>query len=184
MAAMHDANLLRPVLGKDNISKADMVDRMGNLSAAEEKIGMAVNPIRRLSVLTSDVPKDRLKLSKAQSMRMARILSGAKSNVGMAEMGYRNGCDIGVESALVRSAREASPAPTPKDVADIVFGSKQRLPISAADLMPQYTGKPLGVRMRQLEDSWVSNAFKTGKDDLLKMPRAGSGLKTAHQTER
>jgi poly(A) polymerase len=184
LAAMHGAGLLKPALGESTTTTDQITGRIDHLRRAEGDLGLAADPIRRLSVLADDVPKEVLKLSKSQAMRMTRILAGAQTDAGMAEIGYRHGKDIGLEAALVRAARNNSASLEAKDVAEITRGSQQRLPVQAADLMPQYSGKALGDHMRHLEDTWVKSGFKSEKEDLLSAQTPRTRARATNQHER
>jgi len=50
---------------------------------------------------------------------------------------------------------------------DLDQGAKARFPVTAADLMPEYSGPALGERLQALERRWIESNFTLTRDDLL-----------------
>lgn len=122
----------------------------------------APDPIRRLAVLGGDASD--LRLSKSEMRRLERLRAGALSGDDGALLGYRLGPDA-ADAALVRAALTGLP-PEPAD--RIAFGAAQRLPVTAADLMPALSGPALGARLREIEARWIASGFRLTRDALLR----------------
>lgn len=128
--------------------------------------GIAPGVIRRLAILGGlDVP-DRLRLSRAE----AKYLKLLRNNMGSAEsvshLGYRHGEIAAVDIELLRAASLEMPL-SANMIADAKFGADQTFPVSAVDLMPEFTGNALGEALNRLENSWIESNFQLGKEALL-----------------
>ena len=51
---------------------------------------------------------------------------------------------------------------------DIQLGVEANFPIVAADLMPAFSGKALGDKLKNLEAAWIGTRFSATKQVLLK----------------
>jgi poly(A) polymerase len=67
---------------------------------------------------------------------------------------------------LARAALLESPLPAQWQD-DVARGVASRLPVSAADLMPDLSGPALGARLAQLESLWLASDLRLTRDDLL-----------------
>ena len=54
------------------------------------------------------------------------------------------------------------------DIERIQFGALQKLPVGSGDLMPEYEGKELGKRLKEIEKIWIGSEFRLTREDLLR----------------
>jgi poly(A) polymerase len=130
------------------------------------------DPVRRLAALGSHDAPERLRLSRHQAHRLARLQRGMAEYVDPAEAGYRLGASEGREAWILRLATLAAPW-SDKAGAAIENGARQSCPVSARDLMPEHQGPALGARLAELEDRWIASGFALSRDDLLGWDRTG-----------
>jgi poly(A) polymerase len=122
-------------------------------------------PTRLASLGCADIT-DRLRLSNAQADKITLVLHEAGSMTPAHELGYRHGFWSAVHCLLLRWATLLQPFDEASiDLARI--GANAKFPITAADLMPAYTGKALGDRLRALESTWIASDFELTKALLL-----------------
>ena len=67
---------------------------------------------------------------------------------------------------LLRGAMLEQPI-KPADLKCIDTGATARFPISAKDLMPEFTGAALGEELSRLEQTWIASGFTATRDELL-----------------
>ncbi|MCU0909317.1 MAG: CCA tRNA nucleotidyltransferase [Rhodobacteraceae bacterium] len=125
--------------------------------------GLLPDPILRLAALGGPDPSARLKLSRAETRRLAKLTDAASGPMPDHELGYRLGATDARAAALLRAA-QGGPAP---DVPAITDGAAARFPVRAADLMPGLTGEALGTRLSALESAWIAARFAPTKSELL-----------------
>ncbi len=138
----------------------------------EQALGAAPDPMRRLACLGGDDHMERLRLSKADARRLARITQHLGTAAGPAELGYRLGADEGRDVALLNAALMQHPVAEGVEAA-IARGAAARFPVAPRDLMPAYKGPALGARLAALETLWIGSGFALTRDDLLEAPDAG-----------
>ena len=85
------------------------------------------------------------------------------------ELGYRYGHAAAFQCLLLRWASLLAPFDAGV-LPEIERGASANLPISAADLMPDFMGKALGLRLKLLEDCWIASNFSMTRADLLAHP--------------
>jgi poly(A) polymerase len=132
----------------------------------EQTANLAPDWLRRLAALGGEDPSVRLRLSRADSARFARLHDGMESDTHLREIGYRFGAHDALDILALRAAlgtREIDPklAATVADAANRIF------PVTAADLMPALSGPALGERLRELESRWIASGFSLSRADLL-----------------
>jgi poly(A) polymerase len=160
VAAMVQAGVLAHVLpGADARALAILVHH-------EQAIGAAPNPIRRLACLGGEQHTERLRLSKAEARRLARLLETRGSTAPPEELGYRFGVDEGRDVALLTAALLETDLP-PDLNPRLEHGAAKTFPVTPRDLMPRHTGPDLGARLRTLEDRWIASGFSLGREDLI-----------------
>ena len=160
VAAMRACGVLVAVLpGSDDRGVAPLVHH-------EQQAGITPEPIRRLAALGGDGVADRLRLSKAQSKRLALLRREASSITSADELGYRHGAETGVDVLLLRSALLEVPF-DPALCARVAHAAKATLPVTPHDLMPAYSGPALGMRLAVLERRWIDSGFRLSRDELL-----------------
>jgi poly(A) polymerase len=161
VAAMAGAGVLPAVL------PGAQVGPLMALIALEQGLHLPPDPILRLSALGGPDPSARLRLSKAEARRLARLADGAASVMPDHELGYRLGAADGLAAAALRQAHGGN-APDTTAIAD---GAAARFPVRAADLMPLLQGEALGQRLAALESAWVAARFRPTREELLSDPR-------------
>jgi poly(A) polymerase len=132
----------------------------------EQAAALAPDWLRRLAACGGEDPAPILRLSRANAARLQRLRDGMDSDMPPHELGYRLGAQDAVDILALRAAlgtREIEPA-----AADIARSASTRtFPLSAADLMPAYSGPALGDRLRSLENEWIASGLTLSKADLL-----------------
>lgn len=160
VAAMRATGVLAQVLpGADDTA-------LGPLIHCEEQASAAPDAIRRLSAMGGNDARDALRLSKAQSARLATLADNIASTCDAAELGYRLGYDLAKDVMLLRSAVMGNPWAPATDT-QLNIGSKAEFPISAKDLMPEFSGPDLGQKLAELEGKWIASGFAATRSDLL-----------------
>lgn len=133
----------------------------------EEVAGLPPDPVRRLAALGGEDVAEALRLSREQASRRALLRELMQSEVGPGELGYRHGAEIAVDVLALRAAlgtREIEPEQA--ELARTAAG--YTLPVTAADLMPEYEGPALGARLREIEARWIASGFALSAAELLR----------------
>ena len=132
----------------------------------EQKLGLGPDPIRRLALIAPDTDPRSLRLSRDEARRLGTLARAASESEPPEVQGYRYGADTALDAALIRAARsgEEIDPDTPEKANE---GAAQRLPVSAADFMPDLTGAALGEALRSAEERWIASGFRLGRADLL-----------------
>lgn len=160
VAAMQAAGVLGAILpGADAAALAPLV----HLEAETET---APDALRRLASLGGEDASERLRLSRAEGRRLARLRDGIESGMSTAEIGYRFGAGEGADIVLLRAALLGSPL-APDALDDIRRGAAAVCPVRAADLMPEHSGADLGRRLSEIETRWIASGFTLRREDLL-----------------
>lgn len=120
--------------------------------------GRPPDPMRRLAALGGTDPVADLRLSKAESKALATLREGVQNAMSPEELGYRFGAEQGENILLLRGAMLETPT-CADDFAAVRRGAVATFPVKPGDLMPQYSGAALGVRMRELEARWIASGF-------------------------
>ncbi|MGH1412480.1 MAG: CCA tRNA nucleotidyltransferase [Pelagimonas sp.] len=144
---------------------------LGPLVLNEQALGLPPNGLRRLAVLGFfDGPS--LRLSKAQQRQLALYQSLISGSQRLNEIAYRHGCDKALDVSALRAASLEQLGVAP-DLAALTAAAHARFPITAQDLMPDFSGASLGQMIKQLEEAWVTSNFTLSKDDLLDLRNEG-----------
>lgn len=160
VAAMRGAGVLAAVLpGADDRALAPLVHLEGDT-------GTAADGIRRLAALGGQDVAERLRLSKAQARRLARLTESVSGAAAAPELGYRLGAAEGLDVLLLRAAAAGQPL-APGARAELATGAAAEFPLRPKDLMPRYRGPELGQRLRALERRWIESGFTLTRDELL-----------------
>lgn len=160
VAAMRSTGALGQVLpGADDRALAPLVHLEG-------QAGVAPDGVRRLAALGGVEAADRLRLSRAQARALDRMREAAAGAMAPAELGYRLKAGAGRDALLLRCAWLEQPWPEGAEEA-IATGAAARFPVTARDLMPEYSGAALGKRLAELENRWIASGFAGDKAALL-----------------
>ena len=160
VAAMRATGVLRAVLpGTDDKYLAPLVH-------IESLFAVKPDPLRRLMCLGGENPIELLRMSKSQARRLEILRSEVQSSKKALELGYRFGTETGLDILLLRAAfLEQQLDQAIRE--DLKTGAASIYPIKAQDLMADYTGPALGVRLRELEQRWIDSGFSLTKNELL-----------------
>lgn len=133
-----------------------------------------VDPIVRLSALGRfDVAKI-LRLSKQQSRQYDALRTYAEGVETIHEVAYREGKKMAWDVAALRAAFFEQPLDASLS-AEIEKAAKAKFPVSAQDIMADFSGPALGAMLRNLERAWIESGFRlTYKDLMKKAGRDGS----------
>lgn len=160
VAAMRVAGVLTRVLeGADDRALAPLIH-------LETQTGTAPEPIRRLAALGGAEMAQDLRLSRAQSARLAQLREAATGTMPAAELGYRLKQPNALDVLLLRSALLEQVWKN-EAIKLVETGANARFPVRAKDLMPEFQGPDLGSRLAQLEARWIASGFALTKSELM-----------------
>jgi poly(A) polymerase len=125
--------------------------------------GLAADAIRRLAALGGDASD--LRLSRADSRRLAGIRAAFESGESPAVLAWRHGAETARDALLLRAALGGIPQ-DPSAEPEIRRGAAAEFPVRAADL-PGLEGAALGRRLKALERRWTESDLRLTCDDLL-----------------
>lgn len=156
VAAMRATGVLRTVLpGSDDIG-------LGPLVHLEKQLNVEPSGIRRLATIGGAVENLRLSRSDLTKVEVIRANLGRPAHAA----GYFLGGDTGRDTVVVGAALSGQPL-SRNSLEDVRRGASAKFPVSAGDLMPGLKGKPLGDRLKELENKWVESEFTLTRDTLL-----------------
>ncbi|MGD9864975.1 MAG: CCA tRNA nucleotidyltransferase [Pseudodonghicola sp.] len=160
VAAMRSTGALGQLLpGADDRALAPLVH-------LEHQAGAGPDGLRRLAALGSMDVAENLRLSRAQAKRLDQMREAAGSLMGAAELGYRLKLPAARDALLLRQAWSEQPWDETA-CGQLDRGAAAALPVTARDLMPDYRGAELGVRLAELEAAWIASGFALGREALL-----------------
>jgi len=128
--------------------------------------GCASDAIRRLAVIGGEDVAKKLRLSKVNARDLAVLRQEMATDTSIAELGYRKGYECAANVALLRGVLTGIPLPD-GIFEDAMEASKAVFPVSAKDLMPDYSGKELGDLLKKLEVRWIASDFTASRESLL-----------------
>lgn len=124
------------------------------------------DPIRRLAVLGGKDIADKLRLRKRDNTRLSTLRNGIESGQKLQELAYREGRDAAVNIALLRAAIFEMPVSEGfQQIAE--SASQQVFPVTASDLMPDFSGPELGEKLKEIENRWIHSDFELTRSQLL-----------------
>ncbi|CAD0184514.1 CCA-adding enzyme [Ruegeria sp. THAF57] len=160
VAAMRSVGVLAQLVpGADDRALAPLI-------MFEQQAGAAPDPIRRLAAIATPEIAKTLRLSKAQLQRLTRMRDEASGTASTAELGFRYGEESGLHKVLLRCAFFEKPWSEGMRT-DLHAGAKAQFPVTASDLIPEFTGPALGQKLAELEARWIASGFGLTRDDLL-----------------
>jgi len=158
VAAMFDADVVRHVL-----PEADDIKRLMALVIIEPDAPTFPHHwIRRLAALVpTAAAAAHLKLSNAESARLAAITMPPPRAEDMKRALYRDGADI-VADRLLLAGNTAL-------LAEAMAWTEQSLPVSGADVLALgiAPGPRVGELLRVVEDWWIESGFRPSRDEAL-----------------
>jgi len=160
VAAMRATGVLGQVLaGADDRALAPLIHLETQTSAAPDAI-------RRLAALGGVELADAMRLSRAQTARLAQLREAATSMMMAGELGYRLKQNPARDALLLRCALLEQPW---EDAAMKLAkaGAKAQFPMRAKDLMPEFLGPELGAKLAKLEADWIASGFALTRSELL-----------------
>ncbi|NEY91091.1 CCA tRNA nucleotidyltransferase [Tabrizicola oligotrophica] len=128
--------------------------------------GLPVRWQRRLAVIGGQEVAEVLRLSRADAGTVAALREAAGRLLTPAALGWKLGEATGADAVLVRAALMEGPVPAGWQ-AEVARGAAARFPISAADLIPAFTGPALGQELKRLETLWLQSDLRLKRDALL-----------------
>ena len=163
VAGMRQTGVLSVVLpGADDRYLAPVVH-------LEQTLDLPKDALLRLASLGGEGIGDKLRLSKAETRDLELLREIGFVGPGLPELAYRYGRDTATQVLVLRSAMSEQP-PIQEDLARISAAASQTFPVTATDLMPDYTGPALGRRLATLEAAWIASDFSLSQIDLLELP--------------
>ncbi|HSG56962.1 MAG TPA: CCA tRNA nucleotidyltransferase, partial [Paracoccaceae bacterium] len=160
VAAMRSCGVLTRILpGADDRALAPLVH-------LEQSAGMAPDWLARLAAMTGAEAAARLRLSRAEEIRLCLLRDGMGSARGAAELGFRHGVDDARAILVLRAAVMGQPL-DPASLSRVEEGAAAVFPVRAADLMPAFNGPALGRELERLKLRWIESGFSLTRKDLL-----------------
>ncbi len=160
MAAMRSTGVLQVILpGAEDRALAPLVH-------LEQQLELTPDAMRRLAAIGGQDVADPLRLSKAEAKQVTLLRDQVGAPTPAIELGYRLGYDTGLSVLVLRPALLESPF-DPVEAERLKLGATAEFPITAADLMPDYSGPPLGKRLRALEAEWLKSHCRLSRAELL-----------------
>jgi poly(A) polymerase len=156
-AMAHSGVLARIVPGADPRALAPLVHLEG---------AIAPSWLRRLATLGGADVAENLRLSRAESLDLVKLIEGVGAMSSPAVLGQTLGGILATDTLLVRAALLETPLP-PGWQDDIARGASAVFPVTASDLMPDLAGAALGARLKDLERRWLGSDLRLSKADLL-----------------
>ncbi|WP_283177146.1 CCA tRNA nucleotidyltransferase [Gemmobacter sp. 24YEA27] len=124
---------------------------------------------RRLAVMGGDTLGETLRLSRAESTEITRLREATLEGGAPARLGHILGTETATDAILARAALLESPPPLAWEDA-VARGAAATFPVTAADLMTDYSGPALGRRLAALKEAWLASDLTLGRDALLALP--------------
>ena len=160
VAAMRQTGALTAILpGTDDRALAPLVH-------LEDVFSVAIDPIRRLTVLGGDNISEALRLSKKAARHRDVLRNGLESSDTPGALGYHHGAEVATSILLLRAAVFEMPL-MPDGVIAVQKGAEAKFPIRPADLIDRFQGAALGRTLKQLESRWITSDFSLTKPELL-----------------
>ena len=161
-AAMASAGVLARCLpGAEATALAPLVH-------VEALAGAAPDWPTRLAALGPEDAAPRLRLSRAEEGRQARIAAALADDRRPAALACRHGADAARAALLIRAAAKGAAPPAGLE-AEIARGAEAAFPLAAADLIAagMAPGPALGLALARAEAAWVDSGFALDRAALL-----------------
>ncbi len=136
----------------------------------EAAAGLAPDPLRRLAALGPQEggcePREALRLSRAQGLRLGRLRDGMGGLAPPHELGYRLGAEEAEGVLALRAAGENRELRA-EELGAARDGAGQRFPVTGAALAGSLGGRTLGAHLWRLEAEWLASGFRLTREELL-----------------
>jgi poly(A) polymerase len=160
VAAMRACGVLTRILpGADDRSLAPLVH-------LEQQAHLAPDWLVRLASMTGPEAAGRLRLSRAEEIRLCLLRDGLGAGREAGELGFRHGIEDARAILLLRAAVMSQPL-DPDSFVKATEGAAAVFPLRAADLMPEFEGPALGRELERLRQRWILSGFRLTREDLL-----------------
>jgi poly(A) polymerase len=141
------------------------VERLALLVHMELTNGVAPDPLRRMAVIGA-FDGAALRLSRTQKRQLGQYQTLIGSSHTAAALGYLIGKSLAQDVLLLRAAMFEQSLDE-HVFEDVQTGADAVFPVSAADLIPRFTGQELGQKLDLLEQRWITSNFTLTREDLL-----------------
>ncbi|MBC9247893.1 CCA tRNA nucleotidyltransferase [Paracoccus sp. 11-3] len=135
--------------------------------------------VLRLATLQADDPRQSMRLSNDTNENILHLQRLVARDDDLERIAYTCDKQLARQLALYRLALGRD-VPTDWNH-QIDHAHSQKLPISAADLMPAMTGPALGIALRAADEHWIETGFQANRDELLAVARAAGRQAGAEQ---
>ncbi|MDG1129628.1 MAG: CCA tRNA nucleotidyltransferase [Paracoccaceae bacterium] len=160
VAAMRACGVLTRILpGADDRSLAPLVH-------LEQQAQVGPDWLARLASMTGPEAAGRLRLSRAEEIRLCLLRDGLGSGRNAGELGFRHGIEDARAILLLRAAVMSQPL-APESLEAAAEGAAAVFPLRAADLMPEFEGPALGRELERLKQRWILSGFSLTREELL-----------------
>ena len=132
----------------------------------EQQAHLAPDWLARLASMTGPEAAGRLRLSRAEEIRLCLLRDGLGSGREPGELGFRHGAEDARAILLLRAAIMSQPL-APDSLVAAADGAAAVFPLRAADLMPEFEGPALGRELERLKQRWILSDFRLTREDLL-----------------
>lgn len=130
---------------------------------------VAADWLGRLVALGGEDVAEKLRLSRVDHRKYESIRTAAFEDVSLLGTAFQHGADIATQAYLIRCAI-AEGMPDASYIHKLTGAAQKVFPVTAGDLMPDYTGPALGARLNQLKAAWIASEFTTSKAALIALP--------------
>ncbi|MCK0168764.1 CCA tRNA nucleotidyltransferase [Jannaschia sp. S6380] len=128
--------------------------------------------IARLAALGGEVTG--LRLSRAEVRELEALSQGARGDARPFALGHALGGDRARDALTIRAALHAQ-AVAPGDIEAALRGAGAEPPVTARDLMPDFTGPALGDALARVRDIWLAHEGEIDREALLAAARGDAG---------
>jgi poly(A) polymerase/tRNA nucleotidyltransferase (CCA-adding enzyme) len=132
----------------------------------EASLSANPDPVLRLAALGGEDVASRLRLSRQDCRLLEAMTEATFGSDPLQEIAYRQGERVAKASLVLRNA--VANMPVQDGQLDAIHrGNSAVFPLSAADLMPEFSGKALGLKLKALEKAWIASDFALDHEALM-----------------
>jgi poly(A) polymerase len=129
------------------------------------EIEFGLDPMARLAALGGDA-EQALRLSNAQLRGLKMLRSSIERGTDLRAVAQSDGEQAALNVAALRAALFEQPLNS-SIKAQMGFAAQAKFPVAAADLMPEFSGAPLGAELKRLKADWIASGFSLTRHELL-----------------